>query len=113
MADIGRHVIAIGCRLSQETSVHSALHDVAGNKFHDKVRETSRHLATSSTKSSKWGVLIGRAGRLGTKSHYEQSVLSGFMHFVTDPWVRRVDSEILNAVRSQSTGGARAKAGGR
>jgi len=35
------------------------------------------------------------------------------MHFVTDPWVRRVDSEILNAVRSQSTGGARAKAGGR
>jgi hypothetical protein len=28
-----------------------------------------RHLATSSTKSSRWSVLIGRAGRLSTKSH--------------------------------------------
>jgi hypothetical protein len=28
-----------------------------------------KHLATSSTKSSKWSALIGRAGRLSTKSH--------------------------------------------
>jgi hypothetical protein len=29
---------------------------------YDNVRETTLHLATSSTKSSKWSVLIGRAG---------------------------------------------------
>jgi hypothetical protein len=42
-----------------------------------------RHLATSSTESSEWSVLIGRAG---TKSDYgalsQTKCLSGLPHFV-------------------------------
>ncbi len=39
-----------------------------------------RHLATSSTKSSTWSVLIGRAGRLITKSHYVSEWFHALCH---------------------------------
>ena len=41
-----------------------------------------RCLATSSTKSSKWSVLIGRAGRLSTKSHQVSKWFHAFCHIL-------------------------------
>ena len=45
-------------------------HEPAGKALSDMTKRVKPlgHLATSSTKSSKWSVLIGRAGQLSTKS---------------------------------------------
>ena len=60
-------------------SLYNNLSDVC----YDKVRETIYwHLATSSTKSSKLSVLIGRAGRLSTKSHQ----VSKWFHALCHTW---------------------------
>jgi hypothetical protein len=54
------------------TPVPTARHNILNTSqdgIMTKCVKPLRHLATSSTKSSKWSVLIGRAGRLSTKSH--------------------------------------------
>jgi len=61
------------CAFKQvETSVATAWLQRLTLKYMTKCVKPLRHSATSSTKSSKWSVPIGRAGRLSTKSHYRR-----------------------------------------
>jgi hypothetical protein len=60
--------LASSMRVALKTQV-APLRDRQGLTDMTKCVKPLRHLETISTKSSKWSVLIGRAGRLSTKSH--------------------------------------------
>jgi hypothetical protein len=55
----------------------------SSSAFMTKCEKPFRHLATSSTKSSKWSVLIGRAGRLSTKSHWVSNWIHVLRHTIS------------------------------